>query len=49
MAECGLNVDHFTIHRWVVHLSLQLLERFNQRERAVGRKWRMDETYIGRG
>ena len=46
MAERGLNVDHSTVHRWVVHFSPQLLERFNRRRRVVGSKWHMDETYI---
>ncbi|MGZ9724349.1 IS6 family transposase, partial [Rhizobium miluonense] len=42
----GLSVDHSTIHRWVVHFSPQLLERFNRRKRCVTGKWHMDETYI---
>ncbi|CAM5761820.1 IS6 family transposase [Labrys miyagiensis] len=46
MAERGLNVDHSTIHRWVIHLAPQLLDRFNRRKRAVIGKWHMDETYI---
>lgn len=46
MAERGLNVDHSTIHRWVVHFSPQLLERFNRHKRSVTGKWHMDETYI---
>lgn len=46
MAERGLNVDHSTVHRWVVHFSPQLLERFNRRKRAVTAKWHMDETYL---
>lgn len=46
MAERGLSVDHSTVHRWVIHFSPQLLERFNRRKRGVTRKWHMDETYI---
>jgi len=46
MAERGISIDHSTIHRWVVHFSPLLQERFNRRERAVGSKWHMDETYI---
>lgn len=46
MAERGLHVDHSTVHRWVVHFSPQLLERFNRRKRAVTGKWHLDETYI---
>ena len=46
MAERGISVDHATVGRWVVRYSPELLERFNQRKRSVGRKWHVDETYI---
>ncbi|WP_286299936.1 IS6 family transposase [Aminobacter sp. SS-2016] len=46
MAERGISVDHSTIHRWVVHFSPLLLERFNRRKRAATGKWHVDETYI---
>ncbi|SFU20219.1 Transposase (or an inactivated derivative) [Mesorhizobium sp. YR577] len=46
MAERSLNVDHSTVHRWVVHFSPRLLECFNRRKRVVTGKWHMDETYI---
>ncbi|MFD1980698.1 IS6 family transposase [Mesorhizobium kowhaii] len=46
MAERGLNVDHSTVHRWVVHFSPRLWECFNRRKRAVTGRWHMDETYI---
>ena len=46
MAERGISIDHSTIHRWVVHFSPLLLERFNRRKRAVTGKWHIDETYI---
>ena len=46
MAERGISVDHATVHRWVVHYSPDLLERFNRRKRPVTNKWHMDETYI---
>ncbi|MER8868159.1 IS6 family transposase [Mesorhizobium sp. M0751] len=45
-AERGLNVDHSTVHRWVVHFSPQLLERFDKRKRTVTGKWHVDETNI---
>ena len=46
MAERGLLVDHSTVHRWALKL-LPLLEKaFWRRKRAVGKSWRMDETYI---
>jgi len=46
MAERGIHVDHSTVHRWVIHFSPLLLERFNRRKRAVMGKWHLDETYI---
>jgi transposase-like protein len=46
MAERGLLVDHSTVHRWAVHFSPQLLERFHRRKRTITGKWHMDETYI---
>src|SRR5215475_3650785 len=46
MEERGVPVDHATVQRWVVKYSAQLEEAFYRRKRSVGRRWRMDETYI---
>jgi putative transposase len=46
MAERGVSVDHATVHRWVIRYSPELLERFNQRKRAVTGRWHIDETYV---
>jgi transposase-like protein len=46
MAERGIEVDHTTVGRWVVHYSPELLERFNRHKRPISRKWHADETYI---
>src|SRR5271170_7105303 len=51
MEERGLFVDHSTIHRWVIKFTPILEEAFRRRKRkrgigAVGKSWRMDETYI---
>src|SRR5450755_2299173 len=51
MQERGLFVDHSTIHRWVIKLVPVLEEAFRKRKRkrgisAVGKSWRLDETYI---
>jgi transposase-like protein len=46
MEERGVHVDHSTINRWVIKYSPQLEEAFHRRKRPVGRRWRMDETYI---
>jgi putative transposase len=43
MAERGIQVDHSTIHRWVVRFSPLLLERFNHRKRRITRgSWSLD-------
>ena len=46
MAERGVIVDHSTLHRWVIRLAPLLDKTFCQHKRTVGRRWRMDETYI---
>ena len=46
MKECGYDVDHSTIQRWVVHYAPQLEEVFHQKKKRPGDRWRLDETYI---
>lgn len=46
MAERGIDVDHSTINRWVLQYSPQLEKNFRNKKNAVGKSWRMDETYI---
>ncbi|BEM41300.1 hypothetical protein SME10J_50270 (plasmid) [Serratia marcescens] len=46
MAERGIIVDHSTLHRWVIRLVPLLDKAFRRHKRPVGRRWRMDETYI---
>ena len=46
MAERGIVVDHSTLHRWVIRLVPLLDKAFRQHKRSVGRRWRMDETYV---
>ena len=46
MAECGIIVDHSTLHRWVIRPVPLLDKVFRRNKRVVGRRWRMDETYI---
>ncbi|MFT0175300.1 IS6 family transposase, partial [Paraburkholderia mimosarum] len=46
MDERGIAVDHSTVYRWVIKL-LPLFERsLRKHKRAVGKSWRMDESYI---
>ena len=42
----GVEVDHATIQRWVFKFSPLLEQQFRKRKKSVGRRWRMDETYI---
>ncbi len=46
MAERGIVVDHSTLHRWVIRLVPLLDKAFRRHKHKVGRRWRMDETYI---
>jgi transposase-like protein len=46
MADRGIIVDHSTLHRWVIRLVPLLDNVFRRHKRSVGRRWRMDETYI---
>ncbi len=46
MAERGIEVNHSTVHRWVIKLLPVLEKAFRRRQRLVGNSWRMDETYI---
>ncbi|MBC8718558.1 IS6 family transposase [Ochrobactrum sp. Marseille-Q0166] len=46
MAERGIDLDHSTVHRWVICFNPKLLERFNEKKRQVTRKWNLDKIYI---
>jgi putative transposase len=46
MQERGVEVDHSSLHRWVLKYTPVLDQVFRQRKRPVGASWRMDETYI---
>lgn len=46
MAERGVEVDHSTVHRWVIKIVPLVEKAFRRRKRPVGRSWRMDETYV---
>jgi putative transposase len=46
MKERGVVVDHSSINRWAIRF-LPLLEKvFRNHTHFVGKRWRMDETYI---
>jgi putative transposase len=42
----GVQVDHATIQRWVFKFAPLLEQEFRKRKKPVGKRWRMDETYI---
>jgi putative transposase len=42
----GIQVDHATIQRWVFKFTPMIEKEFRKKKRQVGKRWRMDETYI---
>ena len=46
MAERGLSLAHTTIMRWVQHYTPEFEKRWRRYALAVGRSWRVDETYV---
>ena len=46
MTERGVNVEHSSVQRWVVKYTEMLEKAFWKKKKAVGKSWRMDETYI---
>lgn len=46
LKERGLDVELATIQRWIAGYSPQLNKEFFKHKKAVGKSWRMDETYI---
>jgi transposase-like protein len=47
MAERGFEVDHSSVHRWVIKLVPLFEKALRKYNRPVGESWRMDETYVG--
>ena len=46
MAERGLSMAHTTIMRWVQRYAPEFEKRWRRVAQAVGRSWRVDETYV---
>ena len=46
MGERGVEVDHSTLHRWVLKYVPALEKAFLARKRPVDGSWRLDETYV---
>lgn len=45
MSERGIEVDHSSVHRWVIKLVPLFEKAFRKCKRPVGKSWRRDETY----
>jgi transposase-like protein len=46
MGERGLSLAHTTIMRWVRYYTPEFEKRWRRYALAVGRSWRVDETYV---
>jgi transposase-like protein len=46
MVERSFEVDHSSVHRWVIKLVPLFEKAFRKHKRPVGKRWRMDETYV---
>src|ERR1051326_6088371 len=46
MAERGVEVDHSTVARWVLHFGPILNDLIRREMRRPNRSWRVDETYV---
>ncbi len=46
MAERGFEVDHSSMHRWVIKLVPLFEKAFRRQKRPLGKSWRMAETYV---
>lgn len=46
MSERGVRVDYATLNRWVIKYAPALELAFHSRQRPVGRRWWLYETYV---
>jgi transposase-like protein len=46
LAECGIEVDHVTVHRWAQRFAPEFVEAAGARQHVVGDRWHVDETYL---
>jgi transposase-like protein len=46
MGERGVTVAHATLNRWVIKDAPEVEKQFRRHQRPVGRRGRMDETYV---
>jgi IS6 family transposase len=46
LAERGVEVDHVSVHRWVLRSTPLLADAARPCRHAVGARWQVDETYV---
>ena len=46
LAECGIEVDHVTLFRWVQRFTSQLIDAARPCRHVVGDLWFVDEAYF---
>jgi transposase-like protein len=46
LAERGIEVDHVTIHRWVLRFTPHLADAARFARHRVGDRWHVDDTYV---
>jgi transposase-like protein len=46
LEERRVFVDHTSVFRWVIRFTPLLLAAFKKRKAPVGKRWRMDQTYV---
>lgn len=46
MAERGIEVDHSTLHRWIIRVTVIFNKIAAKYKKPVNQFWHIDETYI---
>ena len=46
LAERGIEVDHVTLHRWIMRFTPLLIDAARPCRHAVGSRWFVHETYV---
>ena len=46
LRDRGVDVDHSSIHDWAVRYSKIFARHIHKKKHALGKSWKMDETYI---
>lgn len=46
LAECGIDVDHVSVFRWVQRFTPLVIDAAQPCRHACGDRWFVDETYV---